>query len=254
MSYDSKPGLDDPVDILRGIGEERSYSIGCRTVRDVCRMKLDDDSPKWLRIAKLHAESIRRENPILIHDTPEIAPAAEIDIFFDFETLGSHYNAYMVGALTVDNTTGKRDYLPLFADRNDGGVDEKSMTAKFAEFVDRFDVDKAAFIHWTKFEPTVVHRILPGFQHKMIDMYQVMSNSLVLPTRNMSLKTVAKYVGFKGWLDDVDWAVCAGLFMEYNYTGDAKCLLPIKKYNMDDCVSLYEVTKWYRKWCKVISA
>ncbi|WP_269622349.1 TM0106 family RecB-like putative nuclease [Prochlorococcus marinus] len=90
---------------------------------------------------------------------------------------------------------------------------------------------------------------LKNLKTRLIDIHACLKNSWLLPISNYSLKTVAKWLGFKWRLEGADGAKALLWWRQwessnYNRKSSSNLCKKILDYNQDDCLATWEIAKW----------
>jgi len=153
---------------------------------------------KW----KLMAEAIQ-DNKLIVLKKP-ILLQKKVEIFFDIEGETSLEVDYLYGCLVRINN--KEEFKPFWADKP---KDEDKMWAEFCDFIESCD-DDIVIYYYTPYEKTSLKKMKEKYGCKdevfekiinnMVDLFPIVTNSVVLPLYSYSIKPIAKWLGFK-WRD-----------------------------------------------------
>ena len=181
---------------------------------------------------------------------PVVLPHVDMELFFDIEVDAIRDICYLHGFVErrgEDNATER--YVPCFAE-------EPTAEAEEAAFVEAWqyiqDSDNAAIYYYAPYERTWWRKLQGRYSSvcteadieamfdpaRAVDLYtQVVRPKTEWPTRDHSLKTLAKYLGFD-WRDthpsgvaSIEW------FHRWVETGDREIRQRILDYNEDDCIA-----------------
>jgi uncharacterized protein len=155
----------------------------------------------------------------------------------------------LIGVL--ESGPGRADHFRAFvADRPD---DEGKMWGGFLEYLKAFSSDPVVY-HYAPFENTHLrkladrHGIDPESERRLfpnlVDLHQVLKDSVVLPLYSYGLKPIAKWMGFKWRETAADAAMSMLWFDLWLGTGNREYLDKSVEYNEDDC----RATKVVREW------
>jgi uncharacterized protein len=188
--------------------------------------------------------------PIRIGPARLRIPRARRLLYWDYETAhdeatGAAQHVYLIGIHEADS--GR--YV-AFLGR--GPEDEERIVERFLDYAG--DVRDARFYHWTDYEIRVtrwlmerhhrfrarLRRILEG----CVDLKRIVEQHFAFPTRSMSLKEVAPWVGFRWREQGMNGKDAMVLYWDWLKTGDADLERRILEYNEDDCRALREVDRW----------
>ncbi len=184
--------------------------------------------------------------PILVN--PVILPAVPRELFFDIETDPMRDRCYLHGfveRLNGDNTS--EAYHAFFMDDLSQAAEERAFAAAFRFIKDR---QPCSIYYYSKYERTYWRNLQKRYPSVCseaeiealfdpalaIDLYgDVVTKATEWPTRDYSIKTLAKYLGFR-WRDthpsgaaSIEW------FDHWARTGDNASRQRLLDYNEDDC-------------------
>jgi predicted RecB family nuclease len=175
-------------------------------------------------------------------------PEASTELFFDVETDPMRDLCYLHGFVirkNQDNVT--EEYVPFFADHPDE-QDEKEAFAQAVEFIQTNQ--PCRMYYYSKYERTIWRKLQEKYPEVIeseeiehlfssdvsVDLYfDVIKKKTEWPTNDLSIKTLARYLGFN-WRDEdpsgassIEWYHC---WVEKK---DEKIKQRILDYNEDDC-------------------
>ncbi|MHB8698676.1 MAG: TM0106 family RecB-like putative nuclease [Sulfuricaulis sp.] len=182
--------------------------------------------------------------PYLKH--PVTFPAGDVEIFFDIEVDPMRDVCYLHGFVerhARDNAS--EGYIACFADEPTAEAEEAAFTLAWAYLQGK---PEAAIYYYSKYERTIWRKLqakYPGvctaeeveaLFARAIDLYfDVVRKHSEWPTKDFSIKTLAKYLGF-AWRDahpsgaaSIEW------FDRWIQNGDGSIKQRILEYNEDDC-------------------
>ena len=81
------------------------------------------------------------------------------------------------------------------------------------------------------------------FETPMIDVYEIIIKNVFAPLRHYSLKSIAKWLGFK-WRIGLDGRSSIQEYRRWLNTGNKKHLEALLLYNEDDCRATQVVKEW----------
>jgi len=175
-------------------------------------------------------------------------PSRPRELFFDIEVDPMRDVCYLHGFVERNdgNTDGERFYA-FFAEKPNAASEEEAFAAAWRFIKER---QPCAIYFYSKYERTLYRKLqakYPGVcttedieslfaATDTVDLlYDVVTKATEWPTRDYSLKTLAKFLGFK-WRDvhpsgaaSIEW------FDRWVQTGDAEIRQRILDYNEDDC-------------------
>ncbi len=228
-----------------------------RTLDDLANANLDDFisgkktafkgvGPDRLRLFQERARLLLDKNARPYLKQPIALPALEREIFFDIEVDPMRDIVYLHGF--VERSQGGQTFHAFFADQADPASEEAVFQAAVAYL--RASAPAAVY-YYSKYERTQYRRLAakyPGvisleevnalFENAAwVDLLDVVRSGTEWPTNDHSIKTLAKYLGFK-WRDtDPSGAASIEWYDRYVTTGDAEIRRRILEYNEDDCVA-----------------
>jgi len=173
-------------------------------------------------------------------------PARDTDIFFDIEVDPMRDVCYLHGFVERrggDNATER--YIACFADEPTAAAEEAAFTQAWAYLRGKPD---AAVYYYSKYERTIWRKLRQKYPHvctedevealftNALDLYfDVVRKHSEWPTKDYSIKTLAKYLGF-AWRDahpsgaaSIEW------FDRWVQNNDPAIKQRILEYNEDDC-------------------
>lgn len=203
-------------------------------------------------LTRLHerAKLVKSADPKPYLKVPIKLPAADLELFFDIEVDPMRDVCYLHGFVERhggDNASER--YISFFADEPTPEAEEKAFAAAWAYLRER---SKAVMFYFSKYERTWWRALQQRYAHvcaaeeiealfdpgRAVDLYyDVVLPHTEWPTRDYSIKTLAKLLGFK-WRDthpsgaaSIEW------FDRWVQTGDAAIKQRILEYNEDDCIA-----------------
>jgi uncharacterized protein len=209
------------------------------------------------------AQSILENTPILKSKQISKIPSAKIELYFDIEAEPNRNIDYLLGILLVDRSNNQQKYYPFLAETLS---EEKSIWQNFLLFVNKYT--KAPIFHYSNYEVETLKRLAKLYQTpasimeplllRLIDLHQKVLTSLILPTENYSLKSVANWLGFY-WRNPfngdqlfdrslISGDQCVCWYDQWLKTGDRYWLKCILRYNEDDCLATYHLKNWLDKY------
>lgn len=201
-------------------------------------------------LAKLHARarlvSSSRPSPQL--RAPVALPVAERELFFDIEVDPMRDICYLHGFVERRDGDSKSErFIAFFAEEPTPEHERAAFTDAWAFMQEAKD---AAIYYYSKYERTIYRKLREKYPEvcseadlgalfdpsRAIDLYyDVVLKATDWPTRDYSIKTLAKYLGFS-WRDahpsgaaSIEW------FHRWVETRDAAIKKRILDYNEDDC-------------------
>lgn len=245
------------ISLVSGIGpakKELLAKVGINTIFDlekanVASLRIKGIGAESLAKWQLHATSISQNKTITINKP--LFKNYDTEIFLDLEgtfdvsnlfleDFGIQSNerwvnvVYLVGVLVVEK--GKKEYTAYFADSIEK---EKEILKKFLSLVK----SKSNFViyHYGNYEKTKMKQMLEKyhvkdtFTDKMVDLNQILKNSVIFPTHSFGLKEIAKELGFSWSEQGMDGFISIARYLNYLQSKDKNEIQKIIKYNEEDC-------------------
>jgi predicted RecB family nuclease len=194
------------------------------------------------------ARLVTSRNPQPYLTGPLALPFSDLEIFFDIETDPLRDICYLHGFIERqggDNATER--FHGFFVRDLTAAAEEQAFAAAWAYLRDR---PSATIYYYSKYERTVWRKLqtkYPGVctevdiealfdPARAVDLYyDVVRASTEWPTRDFSIKTLAKFLGFE-WRDtSPSGAASIEWFDRWTKTGDPTIRARIIDYNEDDC-------------------
>lgn len=201
-----------------------------------------------LRLFHSRAALLKHPLPTPFLRAPIRLPVAQVELFFDIEVDPLREFCYLHGIVERmggDDATEK--FVYFFAEEVTPEAEREAFAGAFKYLNSRPD---SAIYYYSKYERTIYRRLQLKFPDvcseaeieelfnplKSIDLYfDVVFRATEWPTRDHSIKTLAKYLGFE-WRDthpsgaaSIEW------FDRWCRTGDRVVRQRILDYNEDDC-------------------
>jgi predicted RecB family nuclease len=179
---------------------------------------------------------------------PVSLPVIECELFFDIEVDPMRDICYLHGFVERNggDTAGEK-FVSFFADAPTADAEEQAFAAAWAYMQGR---KPCGIYYYSKYERTLYRKLQAKYPHvcaadeiemlfaspSTIDLYyDVVFKATEWPTRDYSIKTLAKHLGFK-WRDthpsgaaSIEW------FDRWVQTGNIEVKQRILDYNEDDC-------------------
>jgi predicted RecB family nuclease len=204
--------------------------------------------PDTLRKFQARAALVVRKDGKPYLRAPVSLPANERELFFDIEVDPMRDVCYLHGF--VERNGGDTDaerFISFFADEPIAAAEEQAFAAAWSFIQSR---QPSAIYYYSKYERTWYRNLQKKYPNvcaadevetlfaspSTVDLYyDVIFKSTEWPTRDFSIKTLAKHLGFK-WRDthpsgaaSIEW------FDRWVQSGDVKDRQRILDYNEDDC-------------------
>ncbi|MEJ2509797.1 MAG: TM0106 family RecB-like putative nuclease, partial [Gammaproteobacteria bacterium] len=175
-------------------------------------------------------------------------PNDNLELFFDIEVDPMRDVCYLHGFIERRGRDPDTErYVPFFADAPNAPAEEKAFADAWRYVQDN---QPCAIYYYSKYERTIWRKLRERFPHvcseddieamfdpeRAIDLYtDVVRKHTEWPTRDHSIKTLARYLGFN-WRDtDPSGAASIEWYHRYIEQGDASLRQRILDYNEDDC-------------------
>ncbi|QTA38650.1 TM0106 family RecB-like putative nuclease [Thermosipho ferrireducens] len=233
------------LSVLRGLGKnaiEKLHSNGIEKLSDIIERKgLLKELVGETRGEKIYllAKAFMQEKIYQIKPIPDLPDG----IFLDIESYPPKQFHYLFGVLL------KNKYIPFMATTPDN---EKKTFLKLIKFLEK---NEGPIYHYHTYEPNQIKSLLKKFKmnsnitRRFVDIYEIVSQHLAIPTISYSLKSLAKYFGFH-WRTDLNGMKVVTKFEEFLKTKNKKIIEEILTYNEDDVRAtklLWEVLKSKRE-------
>jgi uncharacterized protein len=207
-----------------------------------------DISPQTLRKFIGRAKLLSEKNGTPYLRAPLVLPISHKELFFDIEVDPMRDHCYLHGFIERQDRDNKTErFVAFFAE-------EPTTTAEEKAFANAWKFMKAsqpvAIYFYSKYERTMYRKLRAKYPHvcsetevenlfsmsSTVDLYgDVVLKATEWPTHDYSLKTLAKYLGFK-WRDsDPSGVASIEWFDHWVKTQDSLIKLRILEYNEDDC-------------------
>lgn len=254
----------DDLTLLPGLGRSKRDVMIDRiaTIADFAGMNVDafiekknisfkGIGPETLRKFHGRARLVTSPNPQPYLTAPLALPHSDIEVFFDIETDPMRDNfCYLHGMVDRrggDNRTEKFD--AFFAANLTPNAERDAFAQAWAYLSAR---PTAIIYFYSKYERTIWRVLQQKYpdvctadeiealfhQNRSVDLYNdVVQKATMWPTRDHSIKTLAKFLGFQ-WRDtNPSGAASIEWFDQWITTGDPAIKQRIVDYNQDDCVA-----------------
>jgi predicted RecB family nuclease len=179
---------------------------------------------------------------------PVTLPVIECELFFDIEVDPMRDVCYLHGFVERNGgDTASERFVSFFADQPTAAAEEQAFAAAWRYMQER---QPCGIYYYSKYERTLYRKLQAKYPHvctadeiealfaspSTIDLYyDVVFKATEWPTRDYSIKTLAKHLGFK-WRDthpsgaaSIEW------FDRWVQSGDREVRQRILDYNEDDC-------------------
>jgi predicted RecB family nuclease len=199
-------------------------------------------------LRKLHARAaLQKQDAPSPYFTDEVRlPESRVELFFDVETDPFRDLCYLHGFVERTDGTPER-YVAFFADEAFEEAERDAFADAWAFVRERPD---AAVYYYSHYERTTWKKLAGRFpevasedevlarfaEDRFVDLYSdVVKSRMIWPTTSLSLKELARFLGF-AWRDtDPSGAGSIQWFHQWVETGDPSVRRRILEYNEDDC-------------------
>lgn len=255
-------GSDDLTLIpFLGRSKRQSMSNHIRSISELAEINLDDFiidkgkktiftgiGPGTLKELQARAKLLSTKNGKAYLRQPILLPQSNRELFFDIEVDPMRDICYLHGfveRLGGDNTTER--FISFFADDPTPQAEERVFTDAWAYMQTS---NPCTIYYYTPYERTLYRKLRTKYPHvcsedqiealfdptHAVDLYyDVVRKATEWPTRDYSIKTLAKYLGFN-WRDShPSGAASIEWFDRWVETRDPKVRQRILDYNEDDC-------------------
>ncbi len=254
MNVDDRSKL--PVSHIRGIGSNMSALLstyGIETLGDLMEIPLRnelEDKIKNIRKYKLQAYSYVNDTALFLTEPQQlIKDAQKSGVYFDIE---ADDKPYLFGFLSNE------DYRYFLID------DQNPRNSQIGAIMKYVETLKVNLYHYCEYENRVLNELSFELRHQqgkenkgkidnkyvkslfetpMIDIYEIIIRNIYTPLRHYSLKSIAKWLGFK-WRIGLDGRSSIQEYRRWLNTGNSKHLEALLIYNEDDCRATKVVKEW----------
>ena len=178
-----------------------------------------------------------------------ITYTAPIELYFDIEAQPDLNLNYLLGVLVVDRENNSEQFYSFLAEKPS---EEGLIWQQFLELV--WQYPDAPIYHFCVYEFDTVQRLAKIYRtpskrvlpvlDRFVDIYEQLTQTLVLPLESYALKSIAKWLGFE-WRDkEATGAKCIYWYDKWLKNSDRTLLEIIKRYNEDDCRATHSVKDW----------
>jgi predicted RecB family nuclease len=228
---------------VQGIGDETLARLKRQAELQVYKRATNED--KYILLPSV-------SNTKGLHVLPE---PDEGDLFFDIEgdPLYPDRLEYLFGAYYQDN--GEERFRDFWAHNH--GQEKRVFEELMQFFMDRLaKYPRMHIYHYASYEETALKRLMSRYgtmeaevdhllrNSVLVDLYRIVRHSLQISEPSYSIKNLERFY-MAGREGEVTTAGVSIIYYEkYRASGDQKYLNDIKKYNLDDCRSLYLLQRW----------
>jgi predicted RecB family nuclease len=190
-------------------------------------------------------------HPVAYLKKPIVLPDSATELFFDIETDPMRDLCYLHGIVIREHRDPATErFYAFFAEGDTPEAERDAFAAAWALLSGRAD---AAIYLYSTYERTVYRKLAQKYPDvcsgeavealfasaRLVDLYyDIVLPNTEWPTRDFSIKSIAKYLGFC-WRDsNPSGAASIEWFDHYMQTRDTKDRQRILDYNEDDCVAM----------------
>ncbi len=185
-------------------------------------------------------------DPVVYETVTYTAP---IELYFDIEAQPDLNLNYLLGVLVVDRENKTERFYSFLAEKPS---EEELIWQQFLELV--WQYPDAPIYHFCVYEFDTVQRLAKLYRtpskkvlpvlDRFVDIYEQLTQTLVLPLESYALKSIARWLGFE-WRDkEASGAKCIYWYDRWLKNGDRTLLEVIKRYNEDDCRATHSLKDW----------
>lgn len=200
----------------------------------------------------VQAQSVLEKRPFILPSplpSEDITFTAPIELYFDIEAQPDLDLNYLLGVLVVDRQTNTEEFYSLLAESPEA---EALIWQQFLDLV--WQYPEAPIYHFCVYEFDTVKRLAKQYQtpnalvrpvlHRLVDVYEQLTQSVALPIESYALKAIARWLGFEWREKEASGAKCIYWYDQWLETGDRTLLEVIQSYNEDDCRATRNVKEW----------
>ncbi len=231
---------------------------GVKTVHDAAliepnRLAKEDRlfKPALLERIVLQARALKEKRHFI--RKPIDLPEAPLEIFFDIEGDPLRQVEYLFGFLVRREGSKEEKYEYQVAERPE---DEAKMWAEFLVWVNALEDDYVVY-HYGTYELTRIIQLegrhgcpleqvaaLNRFRDRLVDLNELVKETVVFPLYFYSIKDIGKYIGFTREGAIAGGGESVAFYEDWLKTGDRKKLDDIILYNKEDVVA----TRYLKDW------
>jgi predicted RecB family nuclease len=207
--------------------------------------------PQMLRVFQARARLATDRSPKPYLKQPIGLPTADVELFFDIETDPMRDVCYLHGIVVRrERNAASERFIGVFAAAADADAEKRAFSDALAVFREH---PRAVIYIYSKYERTVYRKLAAKYpdvassaeiealfaEDRCVDLYgDVIRPHAEFPTRDFSIKSIAKFLGFR-WRDvDPSGASSIEWFQRWVETGDPVLKQRLLDYNEDDCVAM----------------
>jgi len=248
------------VSLLPDVGRSKKLGLnaaGVKAIPDIPRF--DFAAVKIKGIGPKTVDSITRSAEVTLSGKPLVLgkpalPDTRVRVYLDFEDDPTQELIYLCG-VWIEPALRGLNYHGLFCTDEAGEAKVWGGLQKLCSEVQREDY---VVFHYSQYERTKIGSLerkygvvekdaLELFKGRMIDLYPIVKQSVVLPVRSYSIKQVSPFAGHRYSTEGASGAQSIVWFQEYQEDeskGDV--FEKLLTYNREDCLALKAVEGWLR--------
>jgi uncharacterized protein len=248
------------VTLLPDIGRSKKIAlngVGIRSIGDI--PKFDFSGVDIKGIGQKTIDSMKRaaisvlSNQLQVLATP-VLPDPPRKVYLDFEDDPSQDLVYLCG-MWIEPAWEGLNYHGLLCTDESG---EAKIWGEFQKFCAAMASEDYVVYHYSPYERIKLDSLqrkygmeqrdaVEGFRGRMVDLFLVVKQSVVVPARGYGLKRIAPFVGLKYSAENAGGAQSIVWFREYQRDQSRRDVLEtLLKYNEEDCLAMKAVEGWLR--------
>lgn len=241
------------LSLVPGVSPSRYKHLqtkGINTLEAMTTMTAGDEVMEDAIVLQLkqQATSLLYNRPLL--KMRKELPSAEVELYFDIEAEPELGVDYLLGVvLWRCKASPQEEFYPFLAKTPQ---EEGIIWENFLKLVDTYPT--APIFHYSAYEVDTIMRLgelygtpkkrLNDLVSRLVDLHELVVTTVTLPTENYSLKTLAKWLGFR-WRDEgISGEQCVCWYDRWLQSGDVSLLEAIIRYNHDDCRATLLLKNW----------
>jgi predicted RecB family nuclease len=160
---------------------------------------------------------------------------------------------FLFGLIIRDNVKCQNVYYPFFISNPNDQNNVKSIFINFIEILEEYQ-DSPVY-HWHSYEKTNIIKYFSKFEidsnnytidNRLIDIYKEFTNNWIFPVTSLSIKDIAKHLGYNWKQSNFDGRLAITKYLEflkYKFRQE-EIKQEIIEYNKDDIQALIHVFDW----------
>jgi predicted RecB family nuclease len=250
----------EDVTLLPGVGRSRKVvlkGVGIRSIPDLS--KFDFSKVKLKGVGQKTIDSMTRAAISVLSNKMQVLGRAGLPdpprkVYFDFEDDPTQQLIYLCG-MWIEPALEGLNYHGLFCTDQAG---EQKIWADLQGLCAALAAEDYRVFHYSSYEEKKMNTLerkyglvekdaIGIFRSRMVDLLPAVKRTVVLPTRNYSLKSVAPFIGLKYSAQDAGGAQSIVWFQEYQKHPEKNYVLEtLLTYNKEDCLAMKGVEAWLR--------